>query len=380
MIVIPNMPNPFRRRRSVSRSFILAATAAFGIVLAACQPSPPVEPTAIPSASPSQAITRTLTPSASPTQSTRPTDFPTPQPYISPTPLPTNALQQVIVAQPTATLGPQCYVVKAGETLYELIYRAGYPDLGVLPEVRRVNNIPPDSTSITVGQTICIPRPTPTPLPQGYAETEIARATELPQNGSSGMSYAPATYVIKKGEVIGGIALNLGVSLKQICDLNPPPSLVCPSTCDFSNPIAPKCRIPIVEGRSIIIPGPTMTPTITPTLTGSETATVTPLPNVPVVISPAREAIIRGTPQLLWIDTLLKPGEFYYLAWTEEKRGLTQTHQIDRASFRFPQAYAPPPGETYHIYWQIGIARQDENGVAVLITPMSEPYSFWWEG
>src|SRR5947209_12215774 len=96
------------------------------------------------------------------------------------------------------------------------------------------------------------------------------------------------TYVIKKGDTITSLQLDLGVTLRQLCDLNHPDPINC-GGCNIDAPIGQQgCRPLLREGATIRIPGPTPTPTITPTLTGSETATPTPPYAAPQILSPSQ--------------------------------------------------------------------------------------------
>ncbi len=341
------------------------------LAAAACQPSPPTGPTSIPTAS------RTMTPS------------PTPSSIYSPTPLPT--LRQMftateatilvpVVAPPTAgpTPGPYCYDARAGDTLCGLIFRAGYAECSrnLLIEFRSVNGMAANDNNILNGKRYCVPRQTPTPTPPGYELTQTARPPELRLPTGVG---PVATYVPVAGDTVSGLRIALGITLRELCTLNPPDVINC-AGCDLSQePGKEGCRPIIVVGKPLSIPGPTLTPSVTPTLTGSETPTPTPRHTEPVILGPTNGETVAGVPLLIWIGTrLLEPDEFYLVLWSDATLSRTLQHETHSNSFRLPAELQPADGAPHTVNWRVGVAKLVDGNI-VFVSPMSRIYTFIWQ-
>lgn len=352
------------------------------LLISGCQTDLP-QPTGIPT----ERVTETLTPSASPsptiTASVPSTEL-APPPVLpiqlatsaaTPSPLPEAAL-------PTATPAPFCIVAGAGDTLYGLIARGGYAGTEITPDLvavtRALNGL--SSNDIQAGQQYCIPQRTPTPTPQGYDVTQTAVARELPDLP---MSVAiVATYVVKEGENITTVQLNSGATLREICALNPPDKINC-AGCDVTKPIGLQgCRPIVVVGRSLNVPGPTLTPTISPTPSGLETATPTPGYVMPNIASPANGASVRGPVQLVWLPvTVLQPDEFYLVVWSDMTRQITHQYVTRASTFRISRRWQPPTGASHAVNWQVGVAkRAPDGGSYILVSPLSLIHTFNWVG
>ncbi len=353
----------------------LAATAI--ILLAGCQTIKPPVPTLIPSA------TITSTPSPSPSLSVSLTPLPTLAPLITATPAVSQAPQQVVDA-PTAvpTLGPYCYVAKAGDNLLSFISRSGYPDLSVLPQTRQLNQMCSTCNNIQAGQTYCVPRQTATPKPAGFEATQTAQASEIPelvvtQKGPDG---AIATYTIVKGDTIITLPLKTGASLRELCELNSPDHINC-AGCNLDQPFTPGCRPLLREGDTIRYHGPTPTPTVTPTLTGSETATPTPAYGKVQLLAPVDQGSVAGIAQLLWMPIgILQPDEYYLVQVKDASVQKDTQFETQTTSVRLPAEMIPADGQPHTINWRVGVVRKSGDGTYVQIsTDMSLIYTFTWQ-
>ena len=108
---------------------------------------------------------------------------PTPTPTIAPTPTPT----------PPPTPTPKTHTVRPGEYLSVI---AGFYGVS-MSAVLELNNIP-DPDNLPIGQVLLLP-----------PEAEVPAETEL-----------PATYIVRPGETLSGIAVALGVTLDELMAAN----------------------------------------------------------------------------------------------------------------------------------------------------------------
>lgn len=359
----------YRRWRSRIVPYVLLCLIA---LIAACQPQEPIVPTVRPEASETQALQSTMPPLPSPSVTAlfTPSGVPTMRPMISVTPGITPSVA-VIAVQPSATFGPKCYTVRAGDTLLDLIYRAGYGTLSVLEEVRRLNNI--SGNNITEGQQVCVPAFTMTPTPPGYEATAAAIATFVPQTGP----LVTATYTVKKDDTVFGIMFEKGVSLRLLCALNQPYDLINCASCKLdSDP--PECRPLLREGQILYIPGVPPTATITPTLTRSETPTATPGYPPLALFAPTMGKLVNGPAQLMWMPAgVLRPDEYYLLTWFNAVTGVQQAVRVRESSYRLPADQQPSDGTAHTVNWRVWIAREVD-GQDVLLNPDGPIYTFLW--
>ncbi len=359
---------------SVSVTLFALVTLAF--VLMGCQSANPPGPTVAPSASPS------ITPSPSLTVSAAPS--PTLRPIIQATAA-INPTNTVVVDAPTAPSAPtpRCIVARAGDTIITLLYRGGYGTYtqALAEEFRALNNMPAGSNNIQAGQTYCVPAPTPTPTQPGHDATATVQARELASLMPQTKVVAITTYVIKKGDTIQSLQIDLGVTLRELCDLNHPDPINC-GGCNIDAPIGQQgCRPLLREGATIHIPGPTPTPTITPTLTGSETATPTPSYSAPQILSPAQGQTVTGPVQLVWLPVaILRPDESYLIRLTDATTSVTRQFETQATSYRLPADLMPTDGRTHTINWQLTVAQIAQDGAYVVIGQQSVIYTFLWLG
>ena len=354
-------------RRAVTKYTLPLAIGLLGLLATACQTPTPSVPTVIPSATASVEASPSAT---SPFSATPP---PTLRVLVSATPGFTPISTQVSV-QPSPTQGPKCYTVKAGETLVDLIYRAGYGEpYTVLDAVKALNGL--DSNNIREGQQLCIPQRTATPTAVGYEATVFAGQTLFPESAGPVVTVA---YTVKKGDDLLTILINSGVSLRMLCSLNQPVDLLNCAGCNLDSPDKPGCRPLLREGQQLYIPGPTPTPTITPTLTRSETPTPTPGHSALTLLSPTLGKVVSGPADLFWMPNgILEPDEYYLVRWSDLTTGATSEARVRVPTYQLPAELQPTDGTTHGINWRVWIAR-DANGTDLLISPDSVIYSFQW--
>lgn len=346
-------------------------------LLAACQPNVPPGPTAIPTEGPTASLTSSPSPAITPGTPIPPLPEASLRPVVtSPVLAPTGAGSTPVAQLPTATPQVCCITAKAGDTLGGLASRCGY-DYSALQAIRDYNGM--SNNNIDPGKQYCMPPYTPTPTPPGYAETQAAIASAFPTLATKGPSVL-ATYVIKEKQGILDILIDTGVSMAELCALNPPPALNC-AGCDLVSPLSPKCRPVLRAGQALKIPGPPPTLTITPTFTGNETATPTPLFGQPIVVSPVQRSTQSGPVQLMWMPVgILQPAQFFLIEYDNSALGQSYQWRTQTNSFRVPKELEPPAGQTYTINWRISVARDGEQGVYVQLSRWSDIFTFTWTG
>ena len=186
-----------------------------------------------PTRTPAAAMTPIRTATPFPTDTAIPATVPVPS---SPTPAPSPTLTLQPSATPTATSSPrplQTYVVKKGDTLFEIALR-----FGVSVQALAAANGITDPKLIRPGQVLVRPQPGVTPPAPAMTAAPTVTPSPRPQQ----------TYVVKKGDTLSEIALRFGVSVQALAAANgiTDPKLIRP-------------------GQVLVIPQPGATPTMTAT-------------------------------------------------------------------------------------------------------------------
>ncbi|MHB8625029.1 MAG: LysM peptidoglycan-binding domain-containing protein [Aggregatilineales bacterium] len=349
-----------------------------GLLLAGCRSDiQPPAPTVIPTLTATVASSLTPTPSPSPSGSIEPSA--TFRPVITSTSGPTTAALVINTPTNTPTLGPICITAKQGDTIGSLLSKGGYGDFSAAAAFRELNHMPPGSNDIVAGQQYCIPRPTPTPTPQHWEQTLAIVASLLPTAGAQ----TTIPYTVQKNDGVLSIELKFGITLAQLCALNPMPNGLNCGGCNLKAIGQEGCHPIVVVGQILKVPGPTPTPTITPTLTGSETATSTPSYSAPRILYPANGTNVSGAVRLEWLPTrgLLQPDDVYLILLTDtdpngSPRNIQYTTQA--TSWLIPGTDIPADNVTHIVYWQVSVAHLAADGSAVLLSDKSAPASFTW--
>ncbi|HEC23024.1 MAG TPA: LysM peptidoglycan-binding domain-containing protein [Chloroflexi bacterium] len=302
-----------------------------------------------------------------------PSPLPVPSPAGPPTETPTPA--------PTPTLEPYEHVVQSGETLYYIIQLYGYRDLNVVPEVLLLNGMA-NENDLIAGQTLLIPRqtptpgPTPSPTPTGGPEsvaTQAAGADETtpdysgcdPENRCVSPDGQYWVHIVRPGDTIAGIAFAYTARISSIKNAN---GLL------GDNPL-------IFEGQQLLIPiEVTLTPTLTPTGGPDSTATPTPTLSPPTLLAPRHQAVIpRGEAVVLqWVaNQRLRDGDYYLitlrnLATGEEHRETTRSNV-----YRLPDDLQPGIGQSIQFEWHVEIVGGASPESPVISGP-GEVWTFTW--
>ena len=330
-----------------------------------------------------------VTGSSTPTPTPSPSLTTAPQPSLivaSPSPSPTaTALLETPTSEPT--LGPWEHVVQAGESLIVIIAQSpyNYRENTVIDEILRLNNLS-SANNIFAGQTLLIPRPTPTRIPQGVELTAAVIETlggdpssrlgnvALPANTAFGC------HTVREGENIVSIIQQYGgATLEILAQLNPDISFL---GCVFDTPSGgPNCNPFVRVDQCVQVPFPTPTPTKSPTPSGMETPTPTPTYRPPSVISPSDGSIAgAGRVELFWVGVgILEQNEYYLVEVVDTVSAEVWQDATRSTSLRLPTSLIPTDGQTHTIRWTVRVAMQDSQGVFIPIGPSSVPRIFQWQ-
>jgi hypothetical protein len=273
-------------------------------------------------------------------------------------------------------------VIQPGEDCIGIAYQYGHVDLAVINLIQSMNGI--QCSSLHIGATILVPRPTPTATPFGADLTQTAVATAAPPNVTlvAGPSFSVQTYVIQAGDTLSSIAIKADSSLRQICELNPLPDGIDCGGCtwDTANCCCPNPPV-LSQGQQINVPAPPPTPTYTPTLTGSETPTYTPTYRAPQPVYPPAESTVKGPVRLTWLTVgVLAEREYYLVVLRDDTTGVTFSASTRQLSLDIPLDYLPADGQAHTFAWQVVIVQLGEDGLFYPIGSALPEQRFIWQG
>lgn len=289
---------------------------------------------------------------------------------------------------PEPTLGPWEYVIQPGDTLAYILRQAPYnydifSNPGIENAVLSLNSMS-SVNNLIAGQTLLIPRPTPTPIPQGVELTQAVIAT---RGGNPIYDNIPTEtlfdcYTVQEGQTVVEIISRFPpLTLETICQMNQD-NFSC-FGCDFEQPSGgPNCAPQLSIGQCVTVPLPTLTPTLSPTPDGNETATPTPTYRAPIQVYPpdgglAPAAII----ELQWVGVgRLARSEYYLVEVTDITSGASPSYLTTKTtSIRLPIELIPTDGQTHTISWTVRVAIQNENGVFAPIGAAGVSRTFQWQ-
>ncbi len=300
---------------------------------------------------------------ASPTDTPTETAMPT-EPPLTETPEPPTA-------PPDTTPEPVVHVIRAGESLRAIAEQYGV----TIAELAQANNMGATDL-ILVGQKLVIPsQAQPAPAP-----------TEPPAPPP------PATYVVKAGDTLVGIAIRFNVTQAALLAEN-----------GLTNGnllrVGQELKIPGGALPTPTLAEPTPLPTDTPPPTEAPTATVAdtvpaptaaPAPTVAFefpatnLLSPADGATIRGAEDVLvnWSSVGLLGDDTWYVVrfWRDDTALPTPPSGWTRTTaWRIPASYRPAANASSHrFYWSVTVMRVREGEPPVAVSPASQSRSFEW--
>ncbi len=281
---------------------------------------------------------------------------------------------------PTATLQPYEYTVQPGETLLFIIQTFGYRDTSIIPELLVLNGLP-NENSIQEGQTLLIPRqsPTPgpsatptlevteTPTPAGLDETAAALATqgieptETPVPPSCTFTSRCITddgqyyrHIVSAGETAAGIVFQYNTRYDDFISVN---------RLSASDPV-------LQVGQELLVPILiTPTPTLTPTGGPDSTATPTPTSSPPTLLAPENNVVFERTEIIVlqWVPTtLLQSNQQYLVEVREANTGEILLQETTHGnSLRLPDDLVPGVGDSIIYSWRVVIVEGQNFGAPV---------------
>ncbi|MDX1991486.1 MAG: LysM domain-containing protein [bacterium] len=317
----------------------------------------------------------------------------TPTPTSSPSPSPSPQPAVVIATgtatftpgpptetpSPAPTTGPWEVTVAPGDTLYNMIARPpfNYRNFDVIDEIVALNGLS-SAESIFAGQTLLIPRPTPTIVPEGADLTATALAQLGVDDRGVAIGAQVACHTVRDGESAVSIADQYNITLEILRDLNPDINFF---GCDFNNPGGgPTCAPILSIEQCVNVPQPTPTPTLSPTPSGSETPTPTPTFIAPRMISPSQGSTASaGLVDLEWVSVgILEAQEFYLVEVTDVTAGTRWQQVTKNTELTLPAELIPTDGQMHEINWRVSLVAQNELGTYSFVgTPGSQRTFFW---
>jgi LysM repeat protein len=296
-------------RRTVSPWLILTVLVLVGIAVGvgvwlsggfpAISANTSTETATVPTSAPTNTVPPTFTPQPSPTETQAPTD----------TPLP-----------------PLQYTVVQADTCVKIAAENGVSSQSII----QLNALDANCT-LSVGQVLLIPQPTPTPTAQPTATLNAALMTSVPR----------ATYTVHAGDTLQGIATFYGVTVADLMEVN--------GLTDAQSIFTDQVLIIPLERR--VTPGPTPTATPPPPW---------PAPNQLLPADGQTFGAAEAGVTLQWTSVgTLRPNEYYYVEVEDvtcncaafQREAVTDTTWIVPADFR-------PTDGTVHIYrWTVTTVR-----------------------
>lgn len=287
-----------------------------------------VEPTSIPSP------TETATASATPTETLLPTSAPT-------------ATEQA----------PLDYTVAAGDTCggIAVLFRVSVQSIIVL------NNLPASCNNLVIGQTLKVPYPTATPLPQATNTLQPAEATRA--------ACETAAITVQENDTLSSIALNYAVSQAAIKDWN--------GLSTDNVFIGQSLKIPLCMRAAT--PGPTPTATIPPPY---------PAPNLLLPPDGAAFTLANDVVTLQWASIgTLRENEAYQVTIEDVTANQARriTDFVTDTKYIIPTTFRPKDNVAHVIRWWIAPVRRagtDEQGQPIWTAAgaASDKRVFTWVG
>lgn len=368
------------RLRDIGAALLLVS------IMSACNIAlPNVTPT------PEVLISETPTPLQSPTTTPSATPLATATsasleiPVVVASPLPTQLAVPEVETLPTATLAPCPLTIQAGETLLVAVGRVpcgNLPGLPLVDAVVRFNDNLTNPDIVREGLELLVPRPSPTPIPEGLELTQtVAARTGIEVLGDT--AFVPGTqfecHTIEEGEQAVGIAERYNATLEQLAQLNPN---IFWSGCNFTNPSGgPNCSPLLVVDTCITVPLPTGTPVPTSTPSGDETATPTPTARAARAVLPPQGALVSaGTLNLQWVGSrALRSDEVYLVEIADRTLEITENFVTTSNNLILPERLIPTDGQTHRIEWRVIVAQQNSDETYTPVGGTGGWHSFQWQ-
>lgn len=260
-------------------------------------------------------------PTATPTITLTPTSTSTPSPTVEPT------------AAPTATLEPpKEHTVAAGEFCSSIAARYGVSVQSIVD----LNNLAPECGTLSVGQKLLIPIPTPKPTALPTSTLSPAEATQL--------SCGTVNYQIQDGDSLSSISINYNISIDSIKSFN--------NLTSDNVMVGMYLSLPLCERL------PTQGPTPTPTLPPPYPAPSLLLPVDGIVYTSVTDTIV-----LQWSSVgTLREGERYAVTVVDVTSGEAKktTQYVTETRFTVPASMRPTDNTSHIFRWWVVAVRQTD--------------------
>jgi LysM repeat protein len=251
----------------------------------------------------------------------------TPTTTITPTASPTATITPTGTPQPTPTLEPPLtYKVQSNDSCLSI---AAFYDVS-FQSIVTLNNLPIECNTLTIGQELLIPRPTPTASPQ---PTSTLNPTQEAQANCE-----TAEIIVKDTDTLSGIAANYSVTIESIREYNG-------LTSDI-----------IRANQKLIIPlcarGPQATPSATP---------IPPYPQANLLL-PADGAGFTAAGDVITLQWAavgeLRPNEAYAVTIEDVTAGTRRVEYVTDTKFTLPEDSKPTDTVPHTFRWSILAVRQ----------------------
>ncbi len=273
------------------------------------------------------------------------------------TPIPTNTSLPTLTNTPEPSATPVTYSVKENDTCIDI---AAFFQVSV-QSIVTLNNLPAACDTLTVGQPLLIPQPTPTATSLPSATYSLAEQTEA--------ACEKVEITVQSTDTLGSISAQYNVPMEAIKEENGLPG----DTVYLGQTLSiPLCR-------RFATPGP------------SPTATPPPPYAAPNLLLPANGApftIADDTVTLQWasVGSLLE-NEAYQVTVEDLTAGLgpSLVEQVTDTKFNIPSSIRPTDRSAHVFSWYIEVVRisgSDEKGNPTWTTAgaASTPRYFTWSG
>jgi LysM repeat protein len=270
----------------------------------------------------------------------------------------TSTITHTPTVEPSQTpLPPVEYIVQAGDYCSTI---AGFFNISV-QSIVLLNNLPTDCGSLSVGQKLLIPQPTPTASPQPTSTLSGMEATD--------QACEKFNYTVAESDTLSGIARNYNVSMDAIKEYN-----------GLTGDI-------VYQGMPLVIPLCQRLPTAGPT----STATPPPPYAAANLLLPADGAAflsVNDTITLQWASVgTLRENEVYSVTIENltEGTGRKLTEYVSDTKFIVPSNFRPGTNSPQIYRWWIVPVRQtgtsaDGKAIWQPAGTASTPRVFSWVG
>jgi LysM repeat protein len=267
---------------------------------------------------------------------------------------------ETLIPTETPTLTPEPpieYTVKSGDSCISIAGLYG----SSVNAIVTLNSLNSACTNLAIGQTILVPRPTPTPLPPATPTLEPAEATRA--------ACQTVDYTVQANDTLSSIAANYGVSMQAIREWN--------GLSTDGVQLDRVLKIPLCMRAATA--GPSPTPTIPPPY---------PAPNLLLPADGAPFTLANDAVTLQWASVgALRENEAYQVTIEDVTAGTARkdVQYVIDTKYIVPVTFRPQDTVSHVMRWWVVSVRQtgtDEQGNPIWSTAgaISTLRTFTWSG